>query len=327
MKCFVTGASGFIGFELTKELIKRNYKVNVMVRSELPEFKSENLTVFKGDLSNVEIIHKGMKDCDYVFHLAAYANIWSKDKKLPYKTNVEGTKNILECALQNKIKRVVFTSSAAVFAPSLNSEEIDEQTPFPKSYLTDYESTKLEAEMLCRDYVKKGLEVIIVNPSRVFGPGLLNKSNSVTILIKKYIQGKWRILPGSGMSIGNYVFIDDVVNGQILALQNGVPGERYILGGTNISLKNFFSMLSHISGLKFRLYHLPYLLMMLFAQSELAIATIFGKNPMITPAWLRRYMQNRALSSQKAIAELKYTTTPLSEGILKTIIWINSISQ
>jgi len=265
-----------------------------------------------------------MQDCDVVFHLAAFANIWSKDKMLAYKTNVTGTKNILEEALRNKIKKLVFTSSAAVFPPSQNGEEIDETSLLPENYLTDYETTKVQAEQLCIDYCKKGLDVVMVNPPRVFGPGLLNKSNSVTILIEKYINGKWRIIPGNGEAIGNYVFIDDVVNGHILAAQKGISGEKYILGGTNISFNEFFKVLTRISGKNYRLFHFPFSLMLAISKFELFMADTFGKNPLITPPWTRRYLQNRPLSSKKAITRLKYAVTPLEEGMRKTIDWLKS---
>jgi nucleoside-diphosphate-sugar epimerase len=255
--------------------------------------------------------------------LAAFANIWSKDKMLAYKTNVTGTTNILEAALQNKVKKVVFTSSAAILPTSLNGEEVDETFPLPGNFLTEYETTKVQAEQLCTDYCQKGLDVVIVNPSRVFGPGLLNKSNSVTILIKKYIDGKWRIIPGNGEAVGNYVFIDDVVNGHILAMQKGVPGEKYIIGGTNISFNDFFKGLSMVSGKNYKLFHLPFSIMLATSKFELFMADTFGKNPLITPPWAKRYLQNRPVSSQKAIEQLNYTITPLSEGISKTIEWLN----
>ncbi|HSH20252.1 MAG TPA: NAD-dependent epimerase/dehydratase family protein, partial [Draconibacterium sp.] len=229
MKCLVTGATGFIGNRLVEELINLGNEVNILARSQekANQLYGNTVTFFNGDLLNINVILQATRNCDVIFHLAAFANIWSKDKTLAYKTNVTGTKNILEAALQNKVKKVVFTSSAGVFPPSENGEEIDETATLPEKYQTEYETTKFQAEQLCLEYCKKGLDVVIINPPRVFGPGLLNKSNSVTILLKKYMEGTWRIIPGEGNAIGNYVFIDDVVNGHILAMQNGISGEKY----------------------------------------------------------------------------------------------------
>jgi len=329
MKCFVTGATGFIGNNLVNALVEKGNQVHVLIRSEKNKnlFNNKNITVFMGDLQNTEMMDAAMKGCDVVFHLAAFANIWSKDKTLPYKTNVQGTQNILETALKNRIKKMVFTSSAATLPPSENSEEVDETFPLPQTYLTDYETTKRKAEQLCVDYCKKGLDVVIVNPPRVFGPGLLSKSNSVTIMIKNYLKGTWRIIPGNGKPIGNYTFIDDVINGQILAMQKGIPGEKYILGGTNVSFNEFFEIVAQVSGKKRIMFHFPFSLMMLISKFELFMAETFGKKPLITPPWIKRYLQNRVITSKKAIDEFSYTITPLPEAIDKTIQWLKTKNE
>jgi farnesol dehydrogenase len=326
MKCLVTGATGFIGNRLVEELLKLGNEVHILARSKqkASQMFGNRVTVFDGDLWDLDVIDDATRNCDTVFHLAAFANIWSKDKMLAYKTNVVGTKNILEAAFRNKVKKVVFTSSVAVLPPAENDEEIDETNTLPEKYTTDYETTKFEAEQLCIEYYKKGLDVVIVNPSRVFGPGLLNKSNSVTILIKKYVAGKWRFLPGTGKSIGNYVFIDDVVNGHILALDNGISGEKYILGGTNTSFNGFFEIISKVSGKNYRLFHLPFPIIMAVSKLEFFLAETTGKKPLITPPWAKKYVQNRPVSSKKAINDLKYTVTPLEEGIRKTIEWLKT---
>ncbi|MBN2634843.1 MAG: NAD-dependent epimerase/dehydratase family protein [Prolixibacteraceae bacterium] len=325
MKCFVTGGTGFIGNRLVEALVDKGYEVNVLVRKAKDfENKFRHVTVFEGDLFNSDILDKAIESCDCIFHLAAYANLWSKDKTLAYRTNFTATQNILELALKHKIKKVVFTSSAATLPPAAGTELIDESFPVPELYLTEYESTKQQAEQLCIDYCKKNLHVVIVNPSRVYGPGFLNKSNSVTILIKKYLEGKWRIIPGDGSQIGNYVFIDDVVSGHIKALEKGRSGERYILGGTNISYNVFFDLLAKVSGKKYKMFHLPMWIMMIVANFEFFMAESFGKKPLITPPWIKRYQQNRPLSTEKAKREIQYSETPLEKGIKKTIDWLKT---
>ena len=130
MKCMVTGATGFIGNRLVEELINLGNEVNILARSQekANQLYGNTMTFFNGDLLNTDVILKATRNCDVIFHLAAFANIWSKDKMLAYKTNVTGTKNILEASLQNKVKKVVFTSSAGVFPPSENGEDIDQRT-------------------------------------------------------------------------------------------------------------------------------------------------------------------------------------------------------
>ena len=326
MRCLVTGATGFIGNRLVEELLKLGNEVHILARSKqkASQMFGGRVTFFDGSLWDLDVINDATRNCDAVFHLAAFANIWSKDKMLAYKTNVTGTKNILEAALQNKVRKVVFTSSAAIFPPAKNEEEIDETAALPEKYITEYETTKFQAEQLCIEYCKKGLDIVIVNPPRVFGPGLLNKSNSVTILIKRFISGSWRIIPGTGSAVGNYVFIDDVVNGHILAMQSGISGEKYILGGTNISFNGFFEMISRVSGKNYRLFHLPFSIILAVSKLEFFLAETTGKKPLITPPWAKKYLQNRPVSSKKAISDLNYTVTPLEEGIRKTIEWLKT---
>lgn len=324
MKCLVTGSTGFIGERLTHELLQQGYEANVLVRSvsHKAKFNGENITFFKGDLFDIEAIDKAMQGCDFVFHLAAYANLWSKDKMLAHHTNVNGTRNILDAALKNGIKKVVFTSSAGTLPHSTKLEEVDETFPLPENYLTEYESTKKEAELLCTEYCKKGLETVILNPTRVYGPGILNKSNSVTILIRNYLKGTWRFIPGDGSQIGNYVYIDDVVKGHVAALKFGLPGEKYILCGTNISFNDFFGLLAKVSGKSHKMFHVPISFLHVLSKHELFMAETFGKKPLITPPWVKRYLQNRLVSGKKANEALNLNFTSLEEGLGKTIHWL-----
>ena len=324
MKYFLTGATGFIGKELAKKLLDRGDTIHALVRSpeKGKEIEHKNLHLFPGDVTNPESIEIAIQGCDFVFHLAGYAKPWSKDKSLPEKINIDGTRNVLEAAMRYKIKRVVFTSTAGVLKPSEKNEIVDENSPNPDSYLTDYERTKREAELLCGQYVNKGLDIVLVNPSRVYGPGELSKSNSVTTIIKKYSEGKWRVIPGSGAEIGNYVFISDIVNGHLIAMEKGQPGERYILGGTNASFLHFFEILSQQTGRKLRLFHLPLWVMTAASKTMLFIAENMGGEPLITPQWVKRYNQDRILSSEKAVNQLGYSITPLEKGIGKTLDWL-----
>jgi NAD+-dependent farnesol dehydrogenase len=326
MRVLLTGATGLIGGRLAELLLEQGYQVNALVRSQnkLKKEVQENSSVFQGDILDKESIGRAMKNCEAVFHLAAFAGIWSKDKMLPYKVNVNGTKNILDAALKYKVRKVVFTSSAGTLSPSNDTDPVDENSPLPETYHTDYEVSKRQAEELCMEYNRLGLKTVVVNPTRVFGPGPLNKSNSVAVIIKKYLSGRWRFVPGNGKSTGNYAFIDDVAAGHIQALKLGTPGEKYILGGANASFNEFFSQLSKVSRKKHRLFHIPFPLIDLFAESEQFFAEVFGKTPVITPPWAKRYRQNRLVSSRKAITELDYKITILPQALRKTIDWLES---
>jgi farnesol dehydrogenase len=326
VKYFLTGATGFIGQEIAKKLLADGATLHLLIRSseKMGNLMDENLKMFRGDITDLRAIEEAIAGCDFAIHLAAYARPWSKDKELPYRINVEGTRNVLEAALKANVRRVVYTSTAGVFRPSDQDEAIDENSPLPDSYLTEYERTKGEAEKLCLQFADKGLDVVIVNPTRVYGPGKLSKSNSLTVIIEKCREGRWHIMPGSGGSVGNYVFISDVVSGHLLALSKGKPGEKYILGGTNTDFKGFFEVLAKETGHELRLVKLPRWIMLPAACLMVFFARVFGAEPMITPGFVKRYDQNRVLSSGKAVRELGYSITPLNEGIAKTLMWLEN---
>ncbi len=328
MKVLVTGATGFIGINLCNELVKRGYIVNALYRSEAKAkfLKHKKINLFKGDITDIKSIENAMVNCDYVFHMAAYAEVWSKKSDTFYRINYLGTKNVLDIAEKAGVNKIVVTSTAGVFGPSDN-EVVNEDTRRKVNYFSLYEKTKAEAEELILKRAAKGLNVVIVNPTRVYGPGLMSPANSVTKIIKLYSEGKFRFLPGNGKSIGNYVFINDVVNGHILALEKGASGEKYILGGENVSYVDFFKVLAEISGKKYILFKFPLYLMLFISFLMLLFAEGFGVKPLITPGWVRKYNYNWLSSSDKARKNLGYKITPLRKGIAITLDFLRSTNR
>jgi farnesol dehydrogenase len=326
MKICVTGATGFIGINLTLRLANSGHTVHAICRSESKErlIRHDNVKVFRGHILDAINLENAMQSCDVVFHLAAYAHVWARNPEVYYQVNVEGTRLILATAARLGIMRVVVTSTAGIFGPSLNGEIITEDTVSRIAYLNDYDRSKAMADELIRNFLQEGPEVISVFPTRVYGPGLLNDSNSVTKMISRYISGKWHFIPSDGESTGNYVYIDDVVKGHILAMEKGIPGSRYILGGENVSFNEFFNVLQNISGTKYRLFHFPDYLMLVFSKFIVFFADLTGISPLITPGFVRRYLYKWSFTSEKAVKELGYTITPLKEGMSKTIKWIRS---
>lgn len=325
MNVFVTGANGFIGERLTGRLSSDGHTVRCLVRTPEKFSHLSNLpgvTHAIGDLESPGALDEVVKDCDTVFHLAAYARPWSKDRQLPYRINVTGTENVLRAAMKAGVRRFVFTSSAAVVGPSPGTDPIDESFHRTVPWFNEYEETKAQAEDLVRSYNRDGMECVIVNPTRVYGPGPVNESNSITKMITLYAQGRWRIIPGDGKSVGNYVFIDDVVNGHILAALKGKPGERYILGGDNLTFDQFFKTLATITGRSRRLVRMPVSLMSAVAGIMTWQASVTGIPPLITPSWVRKYLNHWSLSSDKAITDLGYHTTTFAEGAGLTLDWL-----
>ncbi len=325
MNCFLTGANGFIGQRLAERLSAEGHTIRCLIRS--PEkFNAlshlPGVTSHIGDLDDIDILTVGVRGCDTIFHLAAYAKPWSKDKRLSHRVNVTGTENLLRAALHNGVKRFVFTSSAAVIGPSPGVDPIDESFPRYVPYFNEYEETKAAGEDLVRSYNRDGLETVIVNPPRVYGPGPVNESNSLTKMIRLYALGKWRILPGDGTCVGSYVFVDDVVSGHILAAIHGRPGERYALGGENLSFHQFFGTLAEVTGKRRLLIPFPVWMMSAIATVMEWQAALTGWPPLITAAWVKKYLNHWSLSSDKAMRELGYTITPLHAGVRITLEWL-----
>ncbi len=325
MKIFITGATGFIGTELVKELLAQGHIVNILYRDpNRIRFKEEkNLVLFQGDILNKESLENAMQGCEVVFHLAAYAKVWSKDPAIFHKINVEGTRNVLSKALQLKVKKVVITSTASVQGPS-DMDPVDENKKREKKFFTEYEKTKFQAETEIKYFYHKGLDIVTLLPTRVFGPGLLSESNSVTILIRKYISGTWHFLPGTGKKVGNYVFVKDVVKGHVLAMNKNVAGERFILGGTDIDYSGFFNAVAKAAGKKQWMVPLPVFLILFTSWVMWLLASMFNITPLLTPGWARKYLHNWRISSQKAIDKLDYNPTPLDIGLKETVNWLKS---
>lgn len=323
MKVFLTGATGFIGSHLTEKLSEEGHEITVLVRKpeDMEDFRRRGIKVVNGDLFSREKLKEGMEGCDWVFHLAAYAKPTSFDKNLPYKTNVEGTVNILEAAEECMVEKVVLTSTAGTMGFSIDGLPVNEETNKLNDFHTEYERTKSLTEKIAVEHSGR-INVSIVNPSRVFGPGKLTKSNSITRIMKLYGTGVWRIIPGDGSSIGNYAFIDDVVEGHILAARHGKSGERYILGGENVSFSKLFDTLGKAYGIKRRMIKLSDKNLKRIAELAGGMAAIAGKPPLISDQWIDKYLKNWILSSEKAGSNLLYHITPFEEAIQKTVDWL-----
>jgi NAD+-dependent farnesol dehydrogenase len=328
MKILVTGATGYIGIPLVQALAGQGISVRALVRSEARSREiagHRQIELVTGDLSNPVSLRKAIRGCEEIFHLAAFAGIWTKDPAQYHRINVQGTSDLLSIALEEGIHKVVITSTAGVMGPSpLPGIRVSEETSGEPLLFSPYDQSKLQQEKTAFSFSGKGMEVVVVNPSRIYGPGLVGESNSVSRLVHLFSQGKWRFIPGNGASEGNYVYIDDVVNGHLLAMQKGVSGQRYILGGDNISYNDFFDLLRKLTRQNHKLIKIPVKVLLGWAQIEILRANITGKKPMIVPAFVEKLTHNWNLTSEKAIRDLGYRFTTLETGLSKTLDWIKS---
>lgn len=323
MNIFVTGTTGFIGSNLAIKLAELGHTIHALYRTSQKIYiiKHKNIKTFKGDILDRQSLQDAMTSCDQVYHLGAFAQVWAKKTETYFRVNVEGTKNVIETAINLGLKKIVITSTAGILGPS-NGKPLTENSIRYSDFFNEYESSKFIMENLIHAYRKQDIQIVLVNPTRVYGPGLLSVSNSTTKMIKLYMAGKWHIIPGDGRRIGNYAFIDDVVDGHILAMEKGQSGDKFNLGGINTSYSDFFSILAKVSGKKRKLVKAPVPLMVYFSGLLFGMTRIFGGSPLITPKWVKKYLHDWAVSSEKAQKELGYSITPLNTGIEKTIEWL-----
>ncbi len=319
MKIFITGATGYIGNLLALKLANSGDIVHALVRNpnEAKNLDHPNIKLFKGDVNDIDSVKNAMNGCEQVFHLAAFARLWAKPSDIFYKINVEGTRNVLEATVEKNISNLVYTSSTAVFGNSLN-QPLSENDPRTIGFNNDYDLSKCMAEKLVKEYAAKGLHALIVNPSRVYGPGNETFSNPFTRLLKAMMKGKIIPVPKCPEVIANYSYVHDVVEGHILAMKYGKAGERYILGGENISYRRLFQTVREIIPGR-NAIAIPKIILKIAAAMQLLRFYITKKQPAFTPSAINRYYTNSAFSCQKAIEELNYKITPFKKGMFDTI--------
>lgn len=325
MKILITGATGYIGYKLAMEAARRNYTVHVLVRDlQSPLLPVHpNIQAFKGDITDKESVIAAIKGCDKVMHAAAIAKLSAKDNSIFYSVNVEGTRNILDAALAAGVKKFVFTSSGAVIGPS-GKFPMSENDPRIVAFENDYEISKHWAEELVKEYCRRGLFAVIVAAPRVYGPGHQCNGNTMNGLLKNILTMRLAFVPSCDNVVANYAFVDDVVNGHFLAMEKGLGGEKYILGGENLSYRSFFQKIKQNTDKKISLIRIPQFLLKFWSFLYMSVCSLLGKETHISPKVVDRLAQNRALNCDKAIKQLGYSITPFDKGIQATILHLNN---
>jgi nucleoside-diphosphate-sugar epimerase len=328
MNVLVTGASGFIGARLVQALLQKASTVHILCRdtSDVSAFSSSSAVIFRGELDSSEDVHSAMKGCDHVYHLAAFAKNWSRVPEDVHRINRDALATVLATARQLGVQRVLYTSTVLVYGPS-DGHPVTEQTRRQTPCETLYESSKIQGEKIVDQAIADGLDVVVVHPTRVFGPGRLSEANSTTILMRQYLKGTYRMLPGDGSAAGNYVFVDDVVHGCIAAMERGKPGRHYILGGANLTFSEFFDILATCSGKRRVLLPVPRALALAAAALQEKLGMLGMMTPVITPGWVRVFYNDWVCSSALAERELGYETTPIADAMRFTIDWLRSLDS
>ncbi len=323
----VTGASGFIGSNLVDRLTEQGQEVRALHRAPArpDRYPPAGLAVEqRGDISDVDSLLSAMTGCSQVFHLAGYARNWAPDPRTYWKINVQGLKNVLDAARQTGVRRVVWTSTVMTVGPTPKGQVCDETyNPPEHPRHTHYEASKIDAEKLARSYVDEfGMDLVTVNPTRVFGPGPFTEGNALAKLMDDYDLGRAPFLLNGGRNVGNYVHVQDVVQGLLLAMRRGRSGERYLLGGENKTLKEFFDTIDKLSGKRHFRITVRRPLSLGIAYLMQWRAKWFGIYPPVTPPWVKSFMSDWAYSSRKATEELGYQPMPFDESMRITYDWL-----
>ncbi|MCK4533571.1 NAD-dependent epimerase/dehydratase family protein [bacterium] len=299
-KIFITGATGHLGANLAKRLISDGHCLNILFREKSYHPFLENLKFTKivGDLDAPESLSRGMKDCDYVFHVAGFVSYSKWDNEKLFRINVDGTRNVMEAAVKNKIKKVVITSSTAAIGISKTDELLTEENQFNEKYKKiGYMSTKKQAEELALSYKDK-LEVTVLSPTTFFGAGdiKMNTGN----LVKAIKNNKIPFAPRGGNSVVN---VEDVVNGHILSLEKGENGERYILSNENLSHYELMNIIADVLESK-KINSVMSLVLLPVSYCVAYFAENILHNKAFTPQVIMFSSKNRFFSALKARVKL-----------------------
>ncbi len=319
-RCIVTGGTGHIGNVLIKELVKRNKKVCALVlpNDDLSPLKDLDIEFVEGDITNREFMFQLIQKDDVVFHLASLIDINNTPYSALEKVNVEGTKNIVDACIENKAKKLIYTSSVHIIDPK-QGEVLFEPTNFnEKSIVGNYAKTKSIATEYVIKKAKEGvLDAVVVYPSGVIGPCDYKISELGQVIID-YVNGKLIAYVKGGY---NFVDVRDVVDGIISASEKGESGEGYILSGEYLTIKDMLKILNKKIGRK----KLPYKIALWFVKIMTPLATLYykvrNKKPVFTAYSLYTLNTNGNFSNGKAKKFLGYTTRPLQETLFDTVDW------
>jgi dihydroflavonol-4-reductase len=321
MKTFVTGGTGFVGGAVVRRLLASGHQVRALVRPGTNTRQLDGLPVerINGDLADSDALRRGMAGCEWVFHVAALYAYWGYSWDDFFRSNVEGTRQVLETAAQLGMQRIVHTSSIASLGIPRDGTPGDEHTPVTiQDMLSDYKRSKYLAEVVAQEFVARGLPVVIVNPAAPVGVGD-HKPTQTGKMIVDFLNGKMPAYVETGLTV---VDVDDVAAGHLLTAEKGRVGERYILGGENLTLKQVLDLLAEVSGLPQVRTRIPRLVALAWAYADTGLARLDPRRvPAATPAAVRVSSKKEYFSSAKAVRELGYTFVPARQALRKAVEW------
>jgi len=321
MDALVTGANGFIGAALARALLEAGHRVRAFVRPAGDRRSLEGLPVeiVQGDVRDPGSLRAAMQGCGWVFHAAALYQLWTPDRPVLYASNVEGTRNVLDAAWKAGVGRVVYTSTVGVFPPSRTGQPITEEAEATVDQMCgDYKRSKFLAEAEARAHARRGLPVVIVNPSAPVGPGDW-KPTPTGQMIVDYLNGKMWAYMDTGLNI---IAVEDVARGHLLAAERGRPGERYILGHQNLTLQQIFAVLAEVSRIPAPRVKVPRSVVLPLAYLSQWVADAITRRPPQIPLDAARMAQHfMFFDCRKARGELGLHPGPAEAALRRAAHW------
>ena len=321
MKALVTGATGFVGAAVARALERAGWQVRVLVRSgsDRSNLSPMAVEVAEGDLADLGSLERALEGCTGLFHVAADYRLGARDPTQLYRTNVDGTRNILHAARTAGVARVVYTSSVATIGIPPDGSPGEERTPVDLSHMIGhYKRSKYLAEEVARDAARAlGMSVVIVNPSTPIGPGDIRPTPTGQLVLDA-ASGRMPAYVDTGLNI---VHVDDVAAGHLLAYERGKAGERYILGGEDMTLQTILAQIARLVGRRPPRVRLPYAAVLPVAYLAEAFAKLSGRSGRVTLEGVRMSRKRMFFSSGKAVSELGYHWRPPTDAFEDALRW------
>ena len=324
MLAFVTGATGFLGSHVARVLAEQRAQLRLLVRpsSDLRNIADLNAERVEGDLRDPASIEKALAGCDALFHVAADYRLWVQDPQQMYRSNVEGTRALLEAARRQGVRRVVYTSSVATMGFSSNGALADETSPVSLAdMIGHYKRSKFMAEQVAFEAARSGVDVVVVNPTTPIGERDLKPTPTGRIVVD-FLKRKFPAYVDTGL---NLVDATECARGHIQALEKGRPGKRYILGGENLTLKQILDRLGAITGLPSPKVKLPYVFALAAGVvDETVTGHILGREPRATIDAVRMGRKKMFITSAKAERELGWRSVPVDDALRRSVEWFRA---
>jgi dihydroflavonol-4-reductase len=326
MQAFVTGATGFVGSHVARVLEEQGAKLRLLTRSSsdprnLAGLNGERVT---GDLRDPASFEKALSGCDAVFHVAADYRLWVRDPEQMYRANVEGTRGLLDAARKHGVRRVVYTSSVATMGFTSNGHPADETSPVSlDNMIGHYKRSKFMAEQVAIEAGKSGIDVVVVNPTTPVGEQDIKPTPTGRIVVD-FLKKKFPAYVDTGL---NLVDVDICARGHVLAFEKGRSGERYILGGENLTLKQILDKLAAITGLPSPKVRVPYVVALATGVvDEIFTGHILKREPRATIDAVRMGRKKMFVTSAKAERDLGWKTVPVDGALRRAVDWFRANS-